>query len=125
MTGSGFQVDAEKLRQDAMAIDEVIAGVDLVVDAGKDVTPGGWDLAFGVLFQFMAQFDHGVANIMINATTRVDEALHATQTNLNQAADSYADTDEASKNKLANIHAPKEWTRHIGEPVPGEPVTPR
>lgn len=117
---AGFQVDAERLRQDAKAIDEVIADVELAVDAGKEVTPAGWDLAFGSLFQFMAQADHAAASVLIGAIGTSEQALRAMQTKLQAVADSYADTDGSNADELTKIHEPADLVR----PIPGQPGQP-
>jgi hypothetical protein len=93
MGDPGFEVDIGQLRQHAKEVGGLDSTVDRVVDAGKQVTPGGWDNAYGLICQQFPQQTRPLAELQIDHFRAIAGLLQHAAENLTHSADTYDDID--------------------------------
>lgn len=104
MTGNGYHVDPDRLRAFAGSIAQVRARIHQVIDAGTQVTPAGWNNAFGLACQaFPAALAVPVQH-QLAIIAKLDGALGTTMTKLQQTATDYAQQDQSNSQKLDRVH---------------------
>ncbi|HVV14620.1 type VII secretion target [Amycolatopsis sp.] len=99
----GFEVDTGRLRQHAADLNGVQSQSAEAVDAGHQVTPGGWDNAYGVICQSFPQLLRPTAERGIDALQQVTDGLANHVTQLNSAADAYDELDRQIADNLREI----------------------
>lgn len=97
-------VDPAMLHQHAIHVDDIAGEVGSALGAAEDVTPGGWDLAYGVIFQFYSVHLRLAAGIAIDATRKTQELLITTADGLHKAAGEYDNTEQGHKLLLDTIY---------------------
>lgn len=114
----GFAHEGGALRAHADTVSQVKAKVDQAVDAGHQVTPGGWDNAYGLICQFIPAALRPVADLGIQAMQKTSDTLGKTVTELKATADSYDHTEQQNKLGMDKIQgqlgsAPKPTVRSV------------
>jgi hypothetical protein len=90
----GFAVDTGRLRDHAGQIRDIQSQSAEAVDAGHQVTPGGWDNAYGVICQSFPQLLRPTAERGIDAISQVTSTLGTRADQLTRAADAYDELDQ-------------------------------
>lgn len=101
----GFAVDIGQLRKHAARISDIQGQSAEAVDAGNQVTPGGWDNAYGVICQSFPALLRPTAQKGIDALGQVTDALQAQSDQVNEAADRYEDINKQIVEVLKRILA--------------------
>jgi uncharacterized protein YukE len=101
--GGGFAHEGDALRAHADTVSQLKAKVDQAVDAAHQVTPGGWDNAYGLICQFIPIALRPVANLGIEAMQKTSDTLGKTATELKATADFYDHTEQQTKQSMDKI----------------------
>ncbi|KAA9157925.1 ESX-1 secretion-associated protein [Amycolatopsis acidicola] len=99
----GFEVDTGELREHAGTLNGVQGQSAEAVDAGHEVTPGGWDNAYGVICQSFPQLLRPTAERGIDALQRVTDGLANHVQQVGAAADAYDKLDEQIAGQFREI----------------------
>jgi uncharacterized protein YukE len=101
---SGYlNVDVEDLHRHALHVDAIGQRMSAPIQAGQDVTPGGWSFAFGVTCQFFAVMLHGVGDAANDANARIQQSLMSTGDKLHISAGEYGSGEQARKWRMESI----------------------
>ncbi|GAA3542399.1 hypothetical protein GCM10022222_27570 [Amycolatopsis ultiminotia] len=129
----GYTVDPAKLDAHRHDLEQAVAGGNQVVDAGNQVTPGGWDNAYGLMFQAFPQATRPIATAFISFTKDAVQALETTSAALGQAAVEYqtnehhaAEALQELERKIADLPGMQVGSGALPPddvPEPGTPVT--
>lgn len=92
--GEGFTVDTGELRSHAGQLTGIQGDSAEAVAAGHQVTPGGWDNAYGVICQMFPQLLRPTAERGIDALQRVTDGLANHAAEIRRTADSYDQVEE-------------------------------
>lgn len=99
----GFEVDTGELRSHGAKIGDIQGQSAEAADAGQQVTPGGWDNAYGVICQSFPQLLRPTADRGIDALRQVSDALGNHSQQLGKAADAYDELDRQIADDLQKI----------------------
>ncbi|MBB4689464.1 hypothetical protein [Amycolatopsis jiangsuensis] len=99
----GYTVETDKLDAHRADVEEAVKTADRVVDAGHQVTPGGWDNAFGLMFQAFPVATHPIAEAFIDFAKTASQALQYTSTALGTAAVDYQRTEQHTADILHQL----------------------
>jgi len=94
MADDGYAVDTAKLCAHQRQISQAVASGREVLDAGEQVTPAGWDNAYGAMFQPFPQITRPVAEAIMSFAGTAIQALTETAAAVGQAAAEYQAADE-------------------------------
>ncbi|WP_020501371.1 type VII secretion target [Sciscionella marina] len=104
MNDKGFHVDPDRLREHASSIAEVRARIQQVIDAGTEVTPGGWDNAYGLACQGFPIAVRANVQHHLDLIKRLDRVLGTSATKLEQNATDYAGQERRNKQELERVY---------------------
>lgn len=99
----GYEVDAGKLTEHAEQVRGFAESAAQVADAGDAVTPGGFDLAYGIMFQWWPQATRPISQFLINSATEVTSALRTAADQVDASATDYRDNDERARSGLDDV----------------------
>lgn len=102
-TSGGFTVETAKLNAHSQDAAEAAATGNQVVDAGNQVTPAGWDNAYGLLFQAFPLATHPVAEGVLSLTKNAVQALETTSAAVATAAGKYEDAEQHTAEVLREL----------------------
>lgn len=103
MAPNGFQVDIQVLHGHASEIRDVKSKVDQVADAGKQVTPGGWDNAYGLICQPFPQGTRPIADQLLTFVRTLSSYYEQTIEKLGQDEDTYHDTENRIVKRMREL----------------------
>lgn len=92
-----LQVDVNDLHQHALHIDAISARLTAPIEAGREVTPAGWNFAYGIKLQFLALILHEVGLHATDAYTKRKQALATDAEKLHHTAGEYDGGEQARK----------------------------
>lgn len=99
----GYQVDTAQLSAHKGQLQNVAATGDQVVDAGRTVTPGGWDNAYGVACQNFPIAVRPIVDKFLDELDKLVDAVRGTGDAVDQAARQYAQQEQQVKATLDKI----------------------
>jgi len=105
MTDDGFEVDPGQLADHAEQVLGIATAAAEVPTAGNQVTPGGFDLAYGLMFQWWPQATRPISTFLIESANHVVTAMNQTANLLTATADAYRKTDEHGQTELEQVAA--------------------
>lgn len=103
MSDDSFQVDVNSLATHAKHVTQVQHTAAEAADAGHEVTPAGFDNAYGVICQFFPQLIRPATDILISAIGTTAKGLENAGEALRASVDSYRRTDEDAAQALQKI----------------------
>lgn len=101
----GFQVDPARLTEHAEQVRDIGVAAAEVPTAGNQVTPAGFDIAYGLMFQWWPQSTRPISTFLIESANDVVSAMNETANLLAATADAYRETDEHGKAELDEVAA--------------------
>lgn len=101
--GDFFEVDTGQLRSHAEHVNGVAGQADTALDAGHQITPGGFDIAYGLICQFFPPMLKPVEGRATDALQTTSDKLHNAVDNLNDTAQSYDTLDRNVTQLIENI----------------------
>ncbi|WP_031467663.1 type VII secretion target [Sciscionella sediminilitoris] len=111
MNDKGFHVDPDRIGEHASSIAEVRTRVQQVIDAGTEVTPGGWDNAYGLACQGFPIALRAHVQRHLDLIKRLDQVLGTSTTKLEQTATDYADQERRNKQELERVYEQRQRTQ--------------
>lgn len=99
----GYTVDTAKLGAHQQDAQQAAATGNQVVDAGNQVTPGGWDNAYGLMFQMFPQATRPISEALISFTKDAVQALQKTGDAIGDAAKTYEAIDQQAAASLQDL----------------------
>ena len=99
--GDYFEVDTDQIRNHAQHVNAVAGQSATALDAGHQITPGGFDVAYGLICQFFPPMLRPVEQKATDALQSSTDKLHSAVDNLNDTAQSY---DALERNVTALIN---------------------
>ncbi|QWF84343.1 type VII secretion target [Amycolatopsis sp. CA-230715] len=119
----GYHVDPERLGAHQHDAEQAAATGKQVADAGHQVTPGGWDNAYGLMFQMFPQATRPIAEAFISFASDAAQALQNTATAIGTAAKKYENNDQDAADSLRKLGQQVENTpeMHVGGGAPAAP----
>lgn len=87
--GDSFGVNTGALHQHVTAIGAAQSAASQAADAGRQVTPGGWDNAYGLLCQSFPAAIRPVADLGIHTMQKIAQQLEAAHASLQATAERY------------------------------------
>ena len=101
--GGSLNVDTSALRQHATAIGNAAALANQAADAGTQVTPGGWDNAYGVYCQAFPAAVRPVAQIAIDLMQQLAKQLSAAEAAMKTTANQYDQQEHETTGKFKGL----------------------
>jgi hypothetical protein len=95
-----FQVNTDALSQHAEVVGTARAATDQAAAAAQQVTPGGWDAAYGQICQFFPSDVRPIADTAITAIQKIAQQLHGTQAKLTTTAKQYNHIEQHTENQF-------------------------
>lgn len=99
----GYTVDTGKLGAHQQEVAQAAATGNQVVDAGNQVTPAGWDNAYGLMFQMFPQLTRPIAEKMISFVGDGVRALQQTADAVGDAAKEYENIEQHVVSALRDL----------------------
>lgn len=117
----GYQADVTQLGAHQKELDSLATKGDQVVSAGHEVTPGGWDNAYGLLCQPFPLATHSLVTGYLDDLAKLIQAIRDTSTAIGQAAQQYQQHEEQTRQQLEQLGKPLGGGDGpgVGEPMPG------
>lgn len=115
----GYQVEPQGITEHANSIREITPMIDLVLDAGAQVTPGGWDNAYGLACQVFPIAIRPIANKQLDMTDKVRGALESTMNQLRQTAQEYEQREQENEQRMMRQQQERDKGFHEDIFVPG------
>ena len=101
--GDSLNVDTTALRQHADAIGDAASLANQAADAGTQVTPGGWDNAYGMYCQMFPVAVRPVAQLGIEVMRKLAKQLSAAQSAMKATADQYDQQEHETTSRLKGL----------------------
>lgn len=111
--GDSFQVNTAALHEHANAVATAQAAASQAANAGLQVTPGGFDNAYGLICQPFPTAVHPIADAGIHAMQEIARQLAAAQQSLRATADYYDQQEHEATSKLKGLLGTVD-----GQPIP-------
>lgn len=102
MTDS-FAVYTSELHAHAEHVSDIHRAAATAVDAAHQVTPGGWDNAYGVICQFFPAAIHPLADLGGQVIQQMSDALRSMEGELNNAAATYDNVEQNAAQRHQKI----------------------
>lgn len=99
----GFTVDPGQVAQHGRQVDALAARCDQVVAAGHEVTPGGWDNAYGVVCQPFPIAVRPLVENFLGQLAQITGGVRHTASALGTAADQYRQGDDENRKRVADL----------------------
>jgi excreted virulence factor EspC (type VII ESX diderm) len=116
-----FQVDPDQLSTHAAHTGQVHETTVTAADAAQQVTPGGFDNAYGVLCQFLGQCVDMAGQFAQNTIQKTSEAVSRTQQAVDQAGRTYLAEEEKVSELLRRLLGDLDHAKvpEVGGSTPG------
>ena len=101
--GDSLHVDTVALREHANAVATAQATATQAANAGLQVTPAGFDNAYGLICQMFPTAVHPIADAGIHAMQEIAKQLAAAQQSLNLTADYYDQQEHEATGKFTGL----------------------
>lgn len=101
--GDSLHVDTAALREHANAVASAQATATQAANAGLQVTPAGFDNAYGLICQMFPTAVHPIADAGIHAMREIARQLAAAQQSLKATADLYDQQEQEATGKFKGL----------------------